>query len=555
MGKLKKINIKQKCALAKLSFYSKRNLIALSLLLGFIFCLSHSANVTYTEDTSDFPNPERGIWGGTLRKQYVDLGNWKNTDLPQSLLDGLEKTWSDARNSGIKRVTRFKYTNGGDDDASLPQMLSHMEQLRQILQRNYDVIAVLEAGFVGGYGEWWGSTSVNTTETRRTVLFKLLDVLPKERMVAIRYNFFKRAIYSSNVPLGPTEAFSGSNRARTSAHNDCFITNEHDAGTYRQKGSDGWGLGYEEEKNYLSADNTYLSQGGETCDLGPTEDASCERALIDLKRMKWDMLNQEFNEDVLNQWKSQGCYEEISKRLGYRIRLLDASFDDEVTDGDLDFTLHLKNEGFGKIYNPRKLEMILRNTQSGGEHILPLTQDPRYWSPGLEQTLAIKLPIPKSVPFGSYSLFLNLPDPTPTLYGKPQYSIRLANLYAWQALKGYNALNHTVKISSFNPNSIRKNKHSSSGNKFALRGSFENQMNGSVGIDYEIDKTSQVSFKIFDLSGNLIRILADGIRSPGSYNLTWKGIGQDGRAAPEGVYLVNFSANGILETKRAFLQR
>jgi hypothetical protein len=196
----------------------------------------------------------------------------------------------------------------------LERILAHIEQLGPVLARNYDVIAVLEAGFVGLYGEWHSSISVNTTEARRQVLFKLLSVLPKERMVALRYNRHKRAIFNSNQPLTINEAYSGSNQARTAAHNDCFLSNEHNSGTYSSAGSDGgWGLGYEAEKQYLSADNLYLSQEGETCGTSGTAFATCERALTELARMRWDMLNAGYYQPILSQWKSQGCYAEISK--------------------------------------------------------------------------------------------------------------------------------------------------------------------------------------------------------------------------------------------------
>jgi Domain of unknown function (DUF4832)/Domain of unknown function (DUF4874)/FlgD Ig-like domain len=533
------------------------NVNRLNLIFASAICVAltnaNGAPVTYTEDLTDFPNPERGFWGATVERKYFNIGSYKTTDLPQSFLDGVDRTFSSARNSGKKLIPRFNYSNSANSDASLAQMLIHIEQLRPVLVRNYDVIAVMEAGFVGAYGEWWGSTSVKDTESRRAVLFKLLDVLPPDRMVTMRYNAFKRAIYNSNAPITAAEAFNKSNKSRTAAQNDCFITNEHDAGTYKKKGDDGgWGLGYEAEKEYLSADNNYVSQDGETCREGPTEYATCERALADMKRMKWDLINNTFNDDVLDQWKSQKCFDEISRRLGYRIRLLNGSFDAEVTDGNLDGTLHLKNEGFGKIFNPRKLEMILRNTSSGAEFALPMLQDPRLWSPGLEQTFNFSIPVPKTVPFGTYSLLLNLPDPASSLHDNPRYSIRLANKDLWEASKGYNSLLHTVKISSFNPSPTSINSRATGKNKFEVRDYSGDQAKGTISIDLEIARPSQVNIDVYDITGNLIAELANGIRGTGSYTITWKGQDRYGRRASEGIYFITFRSGEKSETRRVF---
>lgn len=46
-----------------------------------------------------------------------------------------------------------------------------------------------------------------------------------------------------------------------------------------------------------------------------------------------------------------------------------------------------------------------------------------------------------------YEIFLNLPDPIPTLYANPNYSIQLANTGLWESATGYNKLNHNIAVS------------------------------------------------------------------------------------------------------------
>jgi len=54
--------------------------------------------------------------------------------------------------------------------------------------------------------------------------------------------------------------------------------------------------------------------------------------------------------------------------------------------------------------------------------------------------------LPSTVEPGTYQLLLNLPDPEPTLKGRPEYSIRLANAGVWEAATGYNNLQATIEI-------------------------------------------------------------------------------------------------------------
>ncbi len=86
-----------------------------------------------------------------------------------------------------------------------------------------------------------------------------------------------------------------------------------DYGTYLDNDIEG-------DKNYLNLDNRFVPQGGETCcDCGY---AGCENSLEDLARMHWSVLNKDYHPDVLKRWISEGCMDEIKRRLGYRFELI-----------------------------------------------------------------------------------------------------------------------------------------------------------------------------------------------------------------------------------------
>ncbi len=93
---------------------------------------------------------------------------------------------------------------------------------------------------------------------------------------------------------------------------------------------------------------------------------------------------------------------------------------------------------------------MLRNRRTGAATHVPLAsgQDLRLWLPGPASTTVLtaspKLPV--GLARGTYDLLLNLPDPARTLYGKPAYSVRLANEGVWEAATGFNSLLASVDV-------------------------------------------------------------------------------------------------------------
>lgn len=74
------------------------------------------------------------------------------------------------------------------------RILEHIEQLKPLLQQNSDVIAVLQHGFIGAWGEGYYTDVFHTNYQATTqncmdraeVMAALLDALPTERMIQVR---------------------------------------------------------------------------------------------------------------------------------------------------------------------------------------------------------------------------------------------------------------------------------------------------------------------------------------------------------------------------------
>ena len=89
--------------------------------------------------------------------------------------------------------------------------------------------------------------------------------------------------------------------------------------------------------------------------------------MAELQRMRWSRLNKPSNSSMHSiPGKVKGVIAEMSKRLGYRYRLLDAVLPQEHTRGTtMTVKVRMTNEGFAGIYNSRKLELVIRNRSTG----------------------------------------------------------------------------------------------------------------------------------------------------------------------------------------------
>lgn len=435
--------------------------------------------LTYTESSEIFANPERGFHRWTeLRKPtppYV-LQNWAisglrdegvslilgliivsdytDRDFDAALLDQISQGLDLVRDAGLKANIRVHYGSDYFADPDLDTMLRHIDQLQPVLEANADVINLVEAGFIGPWGEWHSSNLGNppTVENMTAVLEELLFVLPPDRMVSIRRPMFRRQIYAdSQAPGGyevleETAAFDGSNLARTGYHNDAFVTSDNDLGTYVDPG---WSRS--EELADAGHHSRFTPFGGESSWHSPLHELTqCEHSLAELETLHATYLNDGWYGPVLDRWETQGCMDEITRRLGYRFVLDTLQAPGEVRPGGvLHLTAQLRNAGFAALFNPRAVELVLQ--QNDSRRNAQVSEDPRTWEPGQTITLDRYFRIPADIPEGYYNLKLNLPDPAPTLQDDPRYSVRLANDGVWDETNGDNTLLTGLHIHSAAP--------------------------------------------------------------------------------------------------------
>ncbi|MFN0174442.1 MAG: DUF4832 domain-containing protein [Saprospiraceae bacterium] len=463
----------------------------------------------YSPTTEDFPNPERGfmqftetnstnysplnaaelaLWR-TLNQPfdadysiYVTLGyrgfyleSFVNGPISNAYLDAMTQDFAAARQAGVKLVVRFAYTHNTTPpygDAPKNIVLQHIAQLKPVLMANADVIAVLNMGFIGAWGEgyytdWFGDDSQPpfglTTQNwmdRSELLDAMLDAMPPDRSVQVRIPQMKqKAVYgpaatTNAAPLTLAEAWQNTPKARIGFFNDCLMASEDDFGTYKNYDTGVSGPDTANLKPYFAADSRFVPVGGETCnDWNPYSDcngAPGGNAQNEMARMHFSYLNAGWNNAVNNDWVSGACIEEIKQRLGYRLELQSGEYPVETRPGQSVFVkILLKNKGFAAPFNPRKARLLMRNTTTNAIWQVELPDDARSWLPGNQtHTIEHSFCLPPDIPLGNYELLLHLADPYSALTHRPEYAMRLANENTWEAATGYNKLLHQIAVNN-----------------------------------------------------------------------------------------------------------
>jgi len=429
--------------------------------------------ISYTESDKVIINPERGFYthkefstsnddNGAITqamvKEYRDKGislfltiyympDFRDKTISNEFLQRIRNNMEALRAGGSKSVLRFAYTSSESDkpwDAPWEITKQHIGQLKPLLQEYADVIYVLEAGFVGVWGEWYYTDNYAYNPgkqdygPRRQVLDALLDALPEERMICVRTPAAK--MYSMGISLKDTltveTAYSGSSLSRIAGHNDCFLADIDDSGTYSGNNRD--------HRRFWQYDTRYTAMGGETCK--PSTYAECNKALDELQKYHWSYINIDYHSGVINDWITNGCIDEIKKRLGYRFTLISGKFTNGGEVGNpYEISLQLKNTGWAAPVNPRDVEIIFVSQKNKDEkYKLKLENDPRHWFSEQVVTINAKFGLPESMNVGEYDIYLNLPDAKTNISDRAEYSIQLANENIWDSEHGYNKISSTT---------------------------------------------------------------------------------------------------------------
>jgi len=449
--------------------------------------LSEQTTISYIADlTRVFPNPERG-WhnrrdvdgrgsndirdfsdvraaGHTLVHSYLRLDDFKETDIiPQSYLDDLQAALDAIRANGLKIILRPTHVWSEKPAVPEARILKHIEQLNAVISKNADVISHLEVGYLGKWGEWHSGLYTDLSsradgDTRYRIIERILNTTPNSIPIAMRYPMHIREILEElPVPEG-SKPLTQIQRDRIGHHGDCFLYDEHDRGTYARMNIWFGDQTLEQQKQYtfdmITSYGGNKIVGGETC--SPAIDR-IEATQIEMALTNWTEININFWEEAINMWKNRRLpangndpaeseFDRISRKLGYRLRLIDATFPMSTTaGGSFTISANLNNDGYASIVKTRPVYLVFDNGIN--RYNIELTGiDVRTWVSGPVALSQQSLALPADMAPGKYKLALWLPDASASLQSRPEYSVRFANHDVWDAALGYNLLTDSLII-------------------------------------------------------------------------------------------------------------
>lgn len=380
-----------------------------------------------------------------LGQLYIYLTKYENIDvLPDEALKKIEKLLSDARLQGYSLVLRFAYTYDRPEGQVYPSMsriLAHVEQLAPILKENNDVISVLQAGFIGLWGEWHSDNNIYSNQDKSLLISKLFSTLPKSMVIQMRLPDYKNKL-NIDENLKRRIGFHNDYFADSSLEYSLTINGFLNSKNFQQ---------VSEESKYTWMDGelpyTITSKSGNSYLIPPIEVAKQLRA----NHYSSFSVVHNYNENIAN-WKKtkltkkdldsndlpydpdylegdfKTYYDYITDYLGYRLffNYNNSNIKFDNVSGYINYSLSLSNYGFTSVMNPRDLFLIVLDSKN--EILVKQKLAINFKSLGSKETQILrgKIAIKKNIK--KYKVGLWLPSfPQSKSYYTPNYSIKISN--------------------------------------------------------------------------------------------------------------------------------
>lgn len=424
--------------------------------------LVQAGEVDYSPGATLILNPERGLAklmevgdesieevaqlrddNHTIAWGIIRLDAYRYTDiLPDSKIDEINRWLNAVRDHRVKSVLRIVYHQSerfSSPEASIAVQEAHLSQFENdVFRPNSDVIFALQAGGFGAYGEWYYAPGEHIgAAARKQLLDSMFDVLPGDAFVMVRTPWYKQEYESAGG--------SDDRVYRTGHYNDCFLSSADDTGTYACYPWNESCPSVRSLQSFNATDSTVVPVGGETCNDSYLND--CAAALQGLEYYGYSFVNSLWFSSIRSKWESQGCFEQIASRLGYRYELVSATVPDNIRAG-VEFTVSvtLKNTGWAPMYHSRPV--YIRMMDADGNELLYYWTgaESRDWYAGQEYTFSNTFTAPALLDTSSVSLSLWMPDKKPENYNIAEYAVRFANDGVWDAGNGNNVLTQNVPV-------------------------------------------------------------------------------------------------------------
>ncbi len=88
-----------------------------------------------------------------------------------------------------------------------------------------------------------------------------------------------------------------------------------------------------------------------------------------------------------------------------------------------------------------------------------------------------------------------------------------------------------------------------------LAQNFPNPFNPSTTIKFDLKEKGLVTLKVYNVAGQLVRTLVDGVRDAASYSIAWDGRNNIGSTVASGIYFYKMETKDFSQTRKMVLLR
>jgi hypothetical protein len=88
-----------------------------------------------------------------------------------------------------------------------------------------------------------------------------------------------------------------------------------------------------------------------------------------------------------------------------------------------------------------------------------------------------------------------------------------------------------------------------------LYANYPNPFNIETTIEYALPEDAKVQLRVFNLRGQVVRVLVDGFQKAGMKRVRWDGLNQDKKVVGTGVYFVRFKVGELTQSRKITLQK
>ncbi|MYA23540.1 MAG: T9SS type A sorting domain-containing protein [Gemmatimonadetes bacterium] len=88
---------------------------------------------------------------------------------------------------------------------------------------------------------------------------------------------------------------------------------------------------------------------------------------------------------------------------------------------------------------------------------------------------------------------------------------------------------------------------------FSLAQNYPNPFNSATAIGFALPRAGAIRLAVFNLLGQQVAVLAEGIYPAGSYSLRWDGVNDGGRTLAAGLYFYRLQTPWSVQTRKLLL--